>query len=369
MASAWSPGTAAPDPVVQQKYTEERAKRIRADGAAQFVDVEQSDQKRLADDPWADHAALNAATPALKDGDSVKFLILGTGFSGMLFAVRLIQAGFSASDIRFVDAAAGFGGTWYWNRYPGLMCDVESYIYLPLLEETGYIPKHKYSYGTEIREHSERIASKWGFSENALWRAFAHRADWDDDAKRWKVEVTEGRGPAEPPRILHVTAQFVFAGSGVLNFPHMPKLPGLDKFQGKVFHTSRWDYGVTGGSQTDPSLELLKDKRVGIIGTGATAVQVVPHLAKWSKQLYVFQRTPSAVDERGQRSTDMDEWKTKIASGPGWQRARSANFHAWHTDSAAPGEPNLVDDGWSRIRSYKVVSVQTLDVMLIDHSS
>ncbi|KZV93345.1 FAD/NAD(P)-binding domain-containing protein [Exidia glandulosa HHB12029] len=355
MAATWSPGTAAPDPAIQQKYVEERNKRIRAEGSAQFVDLNKSDQKILSEDPWADHAALNAAEPVLKDGDSVKFLVLGAGYGGLLFAVRLIQEGLSASDIRIIDDGAGFGGTWYWNRYPGLMCDVESYIYMPLLEETGYVPKHKYAYGPELREHAERIAKQWDLSDKAMWRTQAHAATWNDDTKRWSVAMKEGRGPGQQSRDLHLDAQFVFCASGLLNVPHIPKLPGLENFEGKYFHTARWDYSISGGSPTDPSLELLKGKRVGIIGTGATAVQVIPQLAKWAEHLYVFQRTPSAVDVRGQQETNMDTWKTEVATGKGWQRARTDNFNSWITDMASPNDPNLVNDGWTHIKAYKAI--------------
>ncbi|KAJ7250306.1 flavin-binding monooxygenase-like family protein [Mycena rebaudengoi] len=345
------PGVAAPDPAIQQKYIEERNKRLRPEAGAQFLKLAESTEfKYLHEDPWVDHAAVNAKSPVIKDGDDVKFVILGAGFGGLLFAARLIDAGFKPADIRLVDEAGGFGGTWYWNRYPGLMCDVESYIYMPLLEETGYMPQFKYAYGTELREHAERIASKWGVADKALFRTRYHDVEWDDADKRWKLKVTENRGPREPKREIQFKAQYVFLASGLLHEPQIPRLPGFDQFEGKYFHTSRWDYEATGGTDKEWSLEKLKDKRVGIIGTGATAVQVVPHLAKWAKHLYVFQRTPSSVDVRGQRPTDPEEWTTKIAASKGWQRSRSANFNTYITN--APVGENLVDDEWTRISSY-----------------
>jgi cation diffusion facilitator CzcD-associated flavoprotein CzcO len=264
--------------------------------------------------------------------------------------VHLIEAGFNAADIRLVDVAGGFGGTWYWNRYPGLMCDVESYIYMPLLEETGYMPKFKYAYGTELREHADRIAEKWGLTDKALFRTLCHDAVWDDAAKRWAVQFTESRGPTEPKREIELKAQYLFVASGTLNAPQIPRLPGFDRFKGQHFHTSRWDYDITGGSQGDWTLENLKDKSVGIIGTGATAVQVIPQLAKWAKYLYVFQRTPSSVDVRGQCPTDPDEWNNKIAHTKGWQLARSESFNSYLTN--APIGEDLVNDGWCRMHSY-----------------
>ncbi|KAJ7625243.1 hypothetical protein DFH06DRAFT_1285199 [Mycena polygramma] len=344
-------GVAVADPAIRQKYIEERDKRLRPDGLKQFLRLADSTEfKYLQEDPWVDHAALNAQPPALNDGDEVKFLVLGAGYGALLFAVHLIEAGFKAADIRFVDIAGGFGGTWYWNRYPGLMCDVESYIYMPLLEETEYMPRHKYSYGTELREHADRIAQKWGLTDKALFRTQCRTADWDDAAKRWIVQLSEKRGPTEPARELQVKAQYLFVASGTLNAPQIPRLPGFDHFKGRHFHTSRWDYDVTGGSAADWTLEKLKDKRVGIIGTGATAVQVVPELAKWAKHLYVFQRTPSRVDVRDQRPTDPEEWANRIAATKGWQRARSENFNSYLVNDHN-GE-DLVNDGWCRATSY-----------------
>ncbi|KAJ7747996.1 flavin-binding monooxygenase-like family protein [Mycena olivaceomarginata] len=277
--------TAIADPAIRQKYIEERNKRLRPEGLGQFLKLADSTQfKYLEDDPWVDHAALNAKIPVLPDGDDLKFLVLGAGYGGLLFAVHLIEAGFNAADIRIVDVAGGFGGTWYWNRYPGLMCDTESYIFMPLVEETGYMPRFKYAYGPELREHANRIA------ENA---------HWDGAAKRWIVQLVENRGPTEPKKEIKITAQYVLVASGVLDAPHIPRLPGFDQFKGQHFHTSRWNYDITGGTDTDWTLDKLKDKRVGILGTGATAVQAVPHLAKWAKHLYVFQRTPSSVDPNG----------------------------------------------------------------------
>ncbi|KAF7364874.1 Phenylacetone monooxygenase [Mycena venus] len=344
-------GVAVADPAIRQKYIEERNKRLRPDGVKQFLKLANSTQfKYLDDDPWVDHAAYNAGAPALNDGDDIKFLVLGAGYGGLLFAVHLIEAGFNAADIRIVDVAGGFGGTWYWNRYPGLMCDVESYIYMPLLEETGYMPRFKYAYGPELREHAERIAKKWGLTDKALFRTHCHTARWDDAAKRWILELTENRGPVEPKKEIKLKAQYVFVASGTLNAPQIPRLPGFDSFKGQHFHTSRWNYEITGGTDVDWTLDKLKDKRVGIIGTGATAVQAVPQLAKWAKHLYVFQRTPSSVDERGQRPTDPAEWTNKIASTKGWQLARSHNFNSFLVNE--PIGEDLVDDGWCRTRSY-----------------
>ncbi|PKS05479.1 hypothetical protein jhhlp_008857 [Lomentospora prolificans] len=332
------------------KYAQEKDKRVRADGVNQYVQLADSDRwAKLARDPWVDHEALNASPDTLKDGDEIKVLILGAGYGGLLYAVRLIEAGFKPEDIRVIDAAGGFGGTWYWNRYPGLMCDVESYIYMPLLEETGYMPKHKYSYGYELREHADRIAQKWDVK--ASFRTSAESSTWDDEAKRWVTKLRQDRGPGGTAD-LTVRSQFIINANGVINHPKMPL--GLEGFGGEAFHTARWDFNVTGGSPSDWTLNELRDKRVGIIGTGATAIQVVPELAKWAKELYVFQRTPCSVSARDQRPTDPEEWKSKIANKKGWQRERSRNFNQFCT-AERQGE-NMVDDGWTKALAYHTLT-------------
>lgn len=338
-----------------QKYEEEKQKRLRSDGSNQYIDLEVDATSKLAaliEDPWVDHDALNAVPPNLKSGDHVKLVILGTGFSGLLHAARFIEAGFSPDDIHLVDEAGGFGGTWYWNRYPGLMCDSESSIYLPLLEETGYMPKHRYSHGHEIREHAERIAEKYGISDKAVFRTHIDTMVWQEDEKRWSLKMTQNRGPAEQPMGMTVTAQFVVLGSGVMTHPKAPKIEGLDDYQGQMIHTARWKYDISGGSPTEQTLTGLQGKKVGFIGTGATGVQCVTALAKWAGHLYVFQRTPSSVAERGQRPIEPEEWD-RVASKPGWWTDRNANFVSHSIGE--PADKNLVDDEWTRINSYHVL--------------
>lgn len=318
MASTTNETTQAPSPedlklyALQQKYTEEAAKRFRPEGPAQFVDLKDASEDRfrsLGEDPWADHAALNAKQ-TVKDGGRYKFVILGAGYGGLVFAVRLIEAGLASGPdgLRIIDNAGGFGGTWYWNRYPGLHCDIESYTYMPLLEETGYVPKFKYAPGPELREYADRIATQWHLHEKALFRSRVTTARWDDDKQLWDLKVIEGRGPGQERKEVQLWAEYFLTASGIFPTPHIPKITGLHTFGGSMFHTSRWDYSITGGTPEDPRLTGLEGKRVGILGTGATAVQAVPYLGKWAKELYVFQRTPSNVWPRGQRPTNLDEW-------------------------------------------------------------
>ncbi|EKJ70878.1 hypothetical protein FPSE_08929 [Fusarium pseudograminearum CS3096] len=328
------------------KYAEERNKRLRPEGTAQYINLADSDLQKLVADPWVDYEALARQAQPLQDGDSPKFLVVGAGINGITFAARLIEAGFSAQDIVLVDIAGGYGGTWYWNRYPGLMCDVEGYCYLPLLDETGYMPKHKYSFGSEIRGQCERVATHYGF--RAMFSTKVDSHVWDETKGRWIVQMTQSFGDVQPPKQMKVQAQFLFLCGGVLAVPKAPGLPGLAEFsaQNAIFHTSRWDYTVTGGSQEQPDMVNLKDKRVAIIGTGATSVQAVPHLAKWAKHLYVIQRTPSYCGERTQQETTPETWAKVTESGPGWQRRRMTNLNSFLT--AEPEPVDLVDDGWSR---------------------
>ncbi|KAI1412554.1 FAD/NAD(P)-binding domain-containing protein [Hypoxylon sp. FL1857] len=347
---------------IQQKYTAEAQKRLRPDGSSQYQTLSESDSDRLrhlVDDIWADHAALDAQPSPIAPGDCPKFLIIGAGLGGIMGAVRLIQAGFSADQIRIIETAGGVGGTWYWNRYPGLHCDIESYIYMPLLEETGYMPSHKYAPGVEIRNYLKDVVKKWNLEDKILFRTKVDKLEWDESARVWKVDFTTGRGPRGDEKVSStVNAEFVWLTAGLLSKPQVPKLAGvgIEGFKGDYFHTSLWNYNVTGGSPEEafPALSKLKDKTVGIIGTGATAIQVVPELAKYAKEVYVFQRTPSAVYSRGQKPTDPEEWKT-IAGQPGWQDARQANYLAHIHNIAPPGTPNLVDDEWSKQPAYSAL--------------
>src|ERR1700682_6240465 len=293
---------------LRARYREERDKRIRADGNEQYVEVK-GDFSRYIDDPYVEPGFTRAPLT-----DSVDVVIIGGGFGGLLAGARLRESG--VKDIRMIEKGGDFGGTWYWNRYPGAQCDIESYIYLPLLEETGYIPKEKYSFGNEIRAHACRIAELCDLYPLSCFQPEISEMRWLQDENRWLI--TTNRGDA-----MH--ARFVVTYSGPLNRPTLPAIPDTETVKGHTFHPSRWDYGYTGGS-TEGGLTGLADKRVAIIGTGATAIQCVPHLGRHAKHLYVFQRTPSSVDVRGNKPTD-PEWVKTLT--PGWQKERQRNFHRW----------------------------------------
>ena len=356
-ADTINPAAKAISSDIFQKYTAERDKRIRSDGLAQYIDLSKSDKfKQLQADNWVDYKALNTQDPPLQDGSSYKFLILGAGYGGLLFATQLIQAGISAKDIRLVDTAGGFGGAWYWNRYPGVMCDVESYMYMPLLEEMGYMPKHKYAYGPELREYANSIAQKFDLTDKAAFATTVQCMDWNESQKHWQVSLKQMRGD-DGKTALHIQihAQFVIAAAGLLHHPQIPNVPGIDSFLGHMFHVSRFDYKYTGGSPESPILTNLHDKRVGVIGTGATAIQLVPELAKYAKELYVFQRTPSSVDVRGNHATESSAWKSSVATQPGWQRARRDNFQAFVSNATPSPVVDMVKDSWSTMPSYSAL--------------
>ncbi len=310
---------------LRAKYRYERDKRLREDGNAQYQEVA-DEFASYTDDPyteWVERDPLH---------DEVQVAIIGGGFGGLLMGGRLREAGFD--DIRVIEQAGDFGGTWYWNRYPGAMCDVESYCYLPLLEELNYIPKHKYSYAPEIFEHSKAIARHYDLYKNACLQTGVSAMRWDDTSGRWIIHTDRGDA---------IRAQFVAMANGPLNRPKLPGIPGITSFKGHTFHTSRWDYDYTGGD-SEGNLTGLSDKRVAIIGTGATAVQCIPHLGAGAQHLYVFQRTPSSIDVRANRETDPD-FAQQLE--PGWQQRRMDNFNV--LVSGGDQDEDLVSDGWTEI--------------------
>lgn len=320
---------------LRDKYRAERDKRLRGEGNEQYVNMV-GEFAHYIEDPYCEWVPRDPVT------DHVEVCVIGGGFGGLLAAARLREAGFD--DLRMVEKGGDFGGTWYWNRYPGAACDIESYIYLPLLEETGYMPVEKYSRAPEILEHSRRIARHFDLYRNALLGTEITGLDWNEDESRWHVQTNRGD---------HFTAQYVVMSNGPLNRPKLPGIQGVETFKGHSFHTSRWDYAYTGGDSSG-GLDKLSDKVVGIIGTGATAVQCVPHLARGSKHLYVFQRTPSSVDYRGDRPTD-DDWVRSLK--PGWQRERMENFNTLVSGGFAPVD--LVKDGWTDIiRNILLIATQ-----------
>jgi len=311
---------------LKKKYLAERDKRLKAEGNEQYREIK-GEFAHYLEDPYVEPGFTRAPLT-----DEVEVVVIGGGFGGLLAGARLREAGIE--DIRMIEKGGDYGGTWYWNRYPGAACDIESYIYLPLLEEVGYIPVEKYSRAPEILKHSRAIAEKFDLYRDVCFQTEVTEMRWDDQISRWIIKTNRGDA---------MKARFVVMANGPLHRPKLPGIPGVETFKGHSFHTSRWDYHYTGGT-CDGGLTGLSDKRVGIIGTGATAVQCVPHVGAWAKELFVFQRTPSSIDVRNNRPTDPD-WITSLE--PGWQQKRMDNFNA--LVSGVPQSEDLVNDGWTDI--------------------
>jgi cation diffusion facilitator CzcD-associated flavoprotein CzcO len=311
---------------LRAKYREERDKRLRPDGNDQYVEPT-GRYAHFLDDPYV--------TPEPRDPvhDDVMVVVIGGGFGGLATGARLKQAG--VTDVRIVEGGGDVGGAWYWNRYPGAMCDTAAMVYLPLLEETGHRPTMKYVMAPEIYGQARRIAETFDLYDGALLSTEVESVDGDEASSRWLVRTDRGD---------ELRARFVAMGTGPLHRPKLPGIPGLDAFEGHAFHTSRWDYGYTGGDDEGAPMANLADKRVGIIGTGATAIQAIPYLGRDAGELFVFQRTPSSIDVRGNHDLDpalFDDLE------PGWQQRWMVNFATLQTGGFA--EEDLVKDGWTDI--------------------
>ena len=310
----------------REKYRIEREKRLRADGIRQYKELK-GDYEEFDRDPYVEPGFTRDAV--IEDVDVV---IVGGGFGGMIEAANLTKAG--VTNFRIVEKAGDFGGTWYWNRYPNAACDVESYVYLPLLEDTGYMPTEKYAKAPEIFAYCQLLGRTFDLYRGALFQTEVEDMRWDESRKRWNVMTS---------RSDVLSAKFIVIAGGVLHKAKLPGIPGIETYAGRAFHTSRWDYSYTGGS-SQSLMEKLADKRVGIIGTGATAVQVVPKLAEAAKDLFVFQRTAACVGVRNNKPTD-PEWFKSLK--PGWQAERTRNF----TQAVTGAQPavDMIDDEWTKM--------------------
>ena len=320
---------------LRDKYRRERDRRLRDDGNEQYIEISGKFAHYL-DDPYVEPGYTRAPLD-----DEVEVVVIGGGFGGLLAGARLRQDG--VESIRMIDPAGDFGGTWYWNRYPGIACDIESYTYLPLLEELRYIPKEKYSYGAEILAHSQAIGRHFDLYRDVCFQTRVEDLRWDDSDSCWLIKTNRND---------NMRARFVVLATGPLNRPKLPGIPGIEDFAGHSFHASRWDYEYTGGN-SDGGLSGLRGKRVGIIGTGATSVQITPHVGEWAEHLYVFQRTPSSIDVKNNPPTS-GEWVKSLQ--PGWHQHRMDNFN--YLVSGLPQEEDLVNDGWTGLVRNLLVSVR-----------
>jgi cyclohexanone monooxygenase len=315
-------------PALHAKYLAERDKRLRTDGQNQYLQAEGGFEEFYEGDP---HLPVEPRDAII---DEIDVVVLGGGFAGLIAAQRLRQAG--VEDFRIIELGGDFGGVWYWNRYPGIRIDSDSYSYLPLIEETGFMPKEKYSSGDECYEHAQRIGKHFGLYEKALFHTLIRSLEWDESISRWQIRTNRGD---------EIRARFVVMCQGPYNRPKLPGIPGIKDFKGHMFHSARWDYEYTGGT-LHGGLDKIADKRIAVIGTGSTGVQIIPHLAAGAKHLTVFQRTPSYIYERNNPPTD-PEWVKSLE--PGWREARQRNFNNAGFAFYKPGEPDLICDGWTEV--------------------
>ena len=320
---------------IRAKYREEREKRIRSEGDRQYIETTGDMADFAEQDPYA---------PTAGDREPVErspeVVIIGGGFGGLFTATTLHKAG--VTDTCIIEAGSDFGGTWYWNRYPGCRCDIESYVYIPLLEETGFMPSERYAKGSEIFRQCQLIAEKYGLYDHALFQTRVREIRWNEETSRWDIQTNRND---------KISAKFVITSTGPLSKPRLPGIPGIKDFKGHSFHTCRWDFDYTGGDNSG-GLSKLGDKKVAIIGTASTGVQAIPHLAEGAEHLFVFQRTPPAVFPRGNKPTD-PEWASELQ--PGWQDERVTNFNMVVTGRNP--EVDMVNDCWTEI--FKVIPSTT----------
>ncbi len=328
-------------PALKDKYQQERNRRLRREGQSQYVKPVEDFAQVYEGDP---HKPVVSRDPICEE---LEVAVLGGGWSGILAGVQLRKAGIH--NFRNIDHAGDFGGVWYWNRYPGLQCDNDAYCYFPMLEEMDYMPSKKFTEGYEILEYAQSICRKYDLYKNALFHTLVNGLRWDEAQQRWHISTKQGDS---------IRARHLIVANGLLNMPKLPGIAGIHDFKGHMFHSARWDYDFTGGSQREPVLDKLADKRVALVGTGATAIQLVPYLGKYAKQFYLLQRTPSCVDTRRNSETDPD-WAKNLK--PGWQAERRANFHRGANERFRAGEADQIQDIWTEVNRHLSIEFEQDD--------
>jgi cation diffusion facilitator CzcD-associated flavoprotein CzcO len=308
---------------IRERYRIERLKRQRPAGLELYTDLPARMLRTRAE----------PAARALVS-DVVTATVIGGGLSGLVAGAKLSET--LSGPVRIVEKSSDFGGVWHRNNYPGAECDTAAIVYMPLLEETGYLPTRKYASGIEIRAYCRRVAGHFQLDRNALLETEVTALTWLPDQSMWLVETDRGD---------RFRSRFVILGLGQFQTPKIPKLEGIDDFEGHMFHTSEWDYGCTGGDPADAPMDRLKTRRVGVIGSGPSAIQCIPHFSRAARALFVFQRTPSAVNARGNQATP-EHWRAQ-SRHPGWQRALMANYIQFRNPLIEVED--IVDDNWTQI--------------------
>jgi cyclohexanone monooxygenase len=328
-------------PALREKYLQERDKRLRPEGSTQYLELKGEFADFYEIDP---HTPVAPREPISAEIDVV---VLGGGIAGLLAGANLKKLG--VDDVRVIEMGGDFGGVWYWNRFPGIQCDNDAYCYIPMLEELNFVPSKKFADGAEIFEHCKRIGKHFGLYDGAIFSTQVRSLRWDDSDTRWRIRTNRGDD---------IRARFVVLTAGSYNRPKLPGIPGIKDFKGHQFHSARWDYEYTGGD-ANGRLDKLADKRVALVGTGATGVQLVPFLGRYAEHLYVFQRTPSSVDVRGNEPTD-PEWAKSLR--PGWQKERQRNFHRWSPfEGVVFDQSDLVCDFWTELGRNMTARIAAAD--------
>jgi cyclohexanone monooxygenase len=243
------------------------------------------------------------------NGSSVRTLdvaVVGAGFAGMYMLYKLRNLGFS---VKVFERADGVGGTWYWNRYPGARCDVESLNYSfsfdPDLEQE-WTWSERYSPQPEILKYANHVADRFDLRKDIEFQTSIDQAVWDDEACRWTISTSKGET---------ISAQFYVMASGCLSQSKLPEVPGVDTFQGPTYHTGHWPHqGVD-----------FTGMRVGVIGTGSSGIQSIPIIAQQAAELTVFQRTPNFTMPAGNRSLTAEESDAMKAIYPSHRDAARAS--------------------------------------------
>lgn len=239
-------------------------------------------------------------------------VIIGCGFSGLGMAIQLKKAGFH--DFVILEKSDALGGTWWDNKYPGCACDVPSHMYSFSFELNPNWSR-MFAPRPEIWEYLQGCSRKYGITEHVRYGREVERMEWDDATRRWHVTTTSGE--------VH-TARAIVSGTGALHVPSVPEIPGADRFAGVAFHSAQWDHSVD-----------LAGKRIAVIGTGASAIQFVPEIAKQAGKVYVFQRTPPWIHPRPDFEIPAAARKVFRAAPPAMRAFRDAIY--WALEARALG--------------------------------
>jgi cation diffusion facilitator CzcD-associated flavoprotein CzcO len=244
------------------------------------------------DKPWPQVPVGN------KDHTSAAVVIIGAGISGLCTAISLLQSNPPINNIIIIEKSTGLGGTWRDNKYPGCCCDVWSHLYSFSFEQNSAWTR-EYPGQEEILRYLVSVAAKYNIWPLIRFGTQVETMTWDELTKKWDVAVRVTSSKDAEFGEDTINTDYVVSAVGQLNVPRMPDIEGLDEFKGKVMHSARWDWGYS-----------LKNKKVAIIGNGATAAQIIPEIVKEVGSLTVHQRTPNWIIPRA--DAPISGWKRSL---------------------------------------------------------